>query len=306
GRGWYAEVKIPFFNFRYSGDPQQTWGFNIMRNISKNASRGQWKPHLPEWDNTTRMSQMGDIHNINNISSGRKLELRPYAVLGSSKTVASGTTNSIDVGGDVRYSPSPNLTADFTLNPDFAQVDADVYEINLTRFPTRFKELRPFFTERINVFNTPLELFYSRRIGAQRKILAGAKMTGKLNHGFEFGVLGNQTGTSFFSDSEADAGKATYGVFRVKKDVFGSGSVGVLGAVKEEPDNYNRVFGIDGNFILGEHDLVEFQVASGSTEQQFTHNKAYNFLYTHTGDLWGTTVNYDRVEPSFEINEIGY
>lgn len=209
-KGWYAEVKIPFFNFRYSGDVRQTWGFNIMRNISKNASRGQWKPHLPEWDNTTRMSQMGDIENIHDISSGRTLELRPYGVLGTSKTVASGTTNSLNIGGDVRYSPSPNLTADFTLNPDFAQVDADVYEINMTRFPTRFKELRPFFTERINIFNTPLELFYSRRIGARSNILGGAKMTGKLKHGFEFGALGNRTGGSFFSNSKANEEKATY------------------------------------------------------------------------------------------------
>src|SRR5680860_350685 len=119
------------------------------------------------------MSQLGNIENINNISSGRTLEVRPYGVLCTSKTAASGSSKSISIGGDVRYSPSPNLTADFTLNPDFAQVDADVYEINLTRFPTRFKELRPFFTERINIFNTPLELFYSRRIGAKGDILGG-------------------------------------------------------------------------------------------------------------------------------------
>jgi len=305
-KGWYAEVKIPFFNFRYSGEAHQTWGFNIMRNISKNASRGQWKPHLPEWDNVTRMSQMGHIENINNISSGRTLEVRPYGVLGTSKTAASSTTNSLNIGGDVRYSPTPNLTADFTINPDFAQVDADVYEINLTRFPTRFKELRPFFTERINIFNTPLELFYSRRIGARNTILAGAKMTGKLKHGVEFGALGNQTGESFFPKSKEHSEKATYGVFRVKKDILGSGSVGVLGAVKEEPGLYNRILGVDGNFMLDDHDLVEFQVASGSTEQQDNRHMAYNVLYTHTGDLWGTTVNFDRVEPSFEINRIGY
>lgn len=110
---------------------------------------------------------MGNIENINNISSGRTFELRPYGVTGTTKTMDIGSSNSLSVGGDIRYSPTPNLTADFTLNPDFAQVDADVFEINLTRFPTRFKELRPFFTERINIFNTPLELFYSRRIGAK-------------------------------------------------------------------------------------------------------------------------------------------
>src|SRR5690606_15496305 len=117
----------------------------------------------------------------------RTFEVRPYGVASFSESMEYSPLKTMSFGGDIRYSPSPNLTADFTFNPDFAQVDADVFEINLTRFPTRFKELRPFFTERINVFNTPLELFYSRRIGARSKILAGAKMTGKLKHGFEVG-----------------------------------------------------------------------------------------------------------------------
>ncbi len=305
-KGWYAEVKIPFFNFRYSSKTYQTWGFNIMRNISKDASRGQWKPHLPEWDNTTRMSQMGNIENINNISSGRTFEFRPYGVIGTTKTMDIGSSNSFSVGGDIRYSPTPNLTADFTLNPDFAQVDADVFEINLTRFPTRFKELRPFFTERINIFNTPMELFYSRRIGAKGDILGGVKMTGKLPHGIEFGMLGNLTGESFFSSSMQNAEEATFGVLRVKKDIMGSGSVGILAATKEESDKFNRIVGVDGNFMLVDNDLVDFQVASGSNEKEYDRNRAYTLSYTRTGDLWGAKFNFDRVEPAFEINRIGY
>lgn len=305
-KGWYAEVKIPFFNFRYSSKTYQTWGFNIMRNISKDASRGQWKPHLPEWDNTTRMSQMGNIENINNISSGRTFEFRPYGVTGTTKTMDIGSSNSFSVGGDIRYSPTPNLTADFTLNPDFAQVDADVFEINLTRFPTRFKELRPFFTERINIFNTSLELFYSRRIGAKGDILGGVKMTGKLSHGIEFGMLGNLTGESFFSSSMQNAEEATFGVLRVKKDIMGSGGVGILAATKEESDRFNRIVGVDGNFMLSVNDLVDFQVASGYTEKEYDRNRAYNLSYTRTGDLWGAKFNFDRVEPAFEINRIGY
>lgn len=304
--GWYAEVKIPFFNFRYSGKSQQTWGFNIMRNISKDASRGQWKPHLPEWDNTTRMSQMGHIENINNISSGRTFEFRPYGVTGTTKTMDISSSNTFSIGGDIRYSPTPNLTADFTLNPDFAQVDADVFEINLTRFPTRFKELRPFFTERINIFNTPIELFYSRRIGAKGDILGGVKMTGKLPHGIEFGVLGNLTGESVFSSSLQNMEKATFGVLRVKKDIMGSSSVGILAATKEESDNYNRIVGVDGYFMLNDKGIVDFQAASGYTEQEYNQNMAYDLSYTRTGDLWGAKFNFARVEPAFEINRIGY
>lgn len=305
-KGWYAEVKIPFFNLRYSAKNEQTWGFNIMRNLSKDYARGQWKPHLPEWDNTTRMSQLGQIENIKNISSGRTFEIRPYGTVSSTEGQNLSTSRSFNFGGDVRYSPSPNITADFTFNPDFAQVDADVFEINLTRFPTRFKELRPFFTERINVFNTPLELFYSRRIGAKSDILGGVKVTGKLNHGVEFGALGNLTGNSIFGSSRQNAEKAGYGVVRLKKDIFGSSSIGILAATKEDAANYNRIFGIDGSFLVNDNDLIDVQVATGQTEMNYSKNMAYNLSYLRTGDLMGGSFIFERIEPDFEINRIGY
>ncbi len=305
-KGWYAEIKIPFFNLRYSSKEQQIWGFNIMRSISREAARGQWKPHLPEWDNTTRMSQLGKITNINNISSGRTFEIRPYGTVSSTETMDISPYRSFNLGGDIRYSPSPNITADFTFNPDFAQVDADVFEINLSRFPTRFKELRPFFTERINVFNTPMELFYSRRIGARSDIIGGAKVTGKLNHGFEFGAIGTITGESIFSSTEQDVEKASYGVVRVKKDILGSSSIGLLAATKENAKYYNRVLGVDGNFLLNDNDIINFQIATGQTEMDYDQNMAYILSYTRTGDLWGMKFNMERVEPAFEINRIGY
>ena len=104
----------------------------------------------------------------------------------------------------------------------------------LTRFPTRFKELRPFFTERTSIFNTPLELFYSRRIGARGDIIGGGKLTGKLQHGIEFGILGNLTGESTFSSSMQNPESAVFGVFRIKKDILGSSNLGILAATKEE------------------------------------------------------------------------
>ncbi|NLB25320.1 MAG: carbohydrate binding family 9 domain-containing protein [Bacteroidales bacterium] len=305
-KGWYAELKIPFFNFRYSSDEKQIWGFNIMRTISKDASRGQWKPHLPEWDNTTRMSQMGHIENINKIKPGRTFELRPYGVAGATKSATRKTVCTGSIGGDIRYSPGPNLTADFTINPDFAQVDADVFEINLTRYPTRFNELRPFFTERINIFNTPRELFYSRRVGAKGDILGGVKMTGKINNGIEFGILGNITGNSFFSNYDRNGEKAFFGVARIKKDIFKSGTIGLLTATKEESGSFNRTFGVDGSITLSNYNIVDFQISKGQIESGPANNMAYNFSYMRTGDKIGASIIYDRIEPAFEINRIGY
>ena len=304
--GWYAEVRIPFFNMRFSKKADQTWGFNIMRNISKDASRGQWKPHLPEWDNPTRMSQLGHIENIDSIKSGRTFEIRPYGVVGKAETIELKPSMTYNIGGDIRYSPSPNLTGDFTINPDFAQVDADVFEINLTRYPTRFRELRPFFTERTSIFNTPLELFYSRRIGARGDIIGGGKLTGKLQHGIEFGVLGNLTGESFFSSSMQNPESAVFGVFRIKKDILGSSNLGILAATKEEQGKFNRVIGLDGSFVFNYNNILDFQIATGQNELGFDQNMAYNLSYLRTGDLIGAQINFNRVEPAFEINRIGY
>jgi len=305
-KGWYVEVKIPFFNLRYSTKEQQTWGFNIMRTMAREASRSQWKPHLPEWDNNTRMSQLGQITGIQNISAGRTFEFRPYGAVSSTESMDAASFRTLNFGGDIRYSPTPNITADFTFNPDFAQVDADVFEINLTRFPTRFTELRPFFTERINVFNTPFELFYSRRIGAKGDILGGVKLTGKLNHGVEFGVLGNVTGNSVFKSSFQNSEKATFGVMRVKKDILGSSNIGILAATKEEAGRYNRIVGVDGSFVLSGYDFIDFHVATGQTEMQLDQTMAYNLIYMRTGDLMGVSFVGERVEPSFEINRVGY
>lgn len=305
-KGWYAEIKIPFFNLRYSNKEDQTWGFNIMRTMAREASRSQWKPHLPEWDNNTRMSQLGQIVGIHNIGAGRTFEFRPYGTVSSTKTENASPFQALNLGGDIRYSPSPNITADFTFNPDFAQVDADVFEINLTRYPTRFAELRPFFTERINVFNTPMELFYSRRIGAKGDIIGGVKATGKLKHGVEFGVLGNVTGKSVFESSFPNPEKATFGVMRVKKDIMGSSNIGLLAATKEQPDYYNRIFGVDGSLVLKGDNFIDFQLATGQTEMQLEQTMAYYLTYVKTGDLMGVSLLGERVEPGFVINRVGY
>ncbi len=308
-KGWYAEIKIPFFNLRFNDLEEHIFGFNVMRNISKNGSRGQWKPHLWEWDMTTRMSTLGHITGIKNINAGRNFEIRPYILTGMEQTAPDPRSGQLNYGLDLRYSPSTSITADLTVNPDFAQIDADVVEINLTRYPTRFQELRPFFTERTNIFNTPLELFYSRRIGAMGDILGGGKMTGKLAKGFEFGAISCFTGESALSHSQIEntaSEEASYAVFRVKKDVFNSSNIGILGATKEHDNEYNRVLGVDGSFVVKKNILLDIQAATGQTEQHTDNSNAYYALLTTTGDDFGMSLGYTHTDPYFEVNRIGY
>lgn len=308
--GWYVEAKIPFYNLRFRETDEQVWGFNILRTISKNASRGQWKPHLPEWDLITRMSTLGDLVGLQNISPGRSFELRPYATTGMAETAPDPAAGQFSVGLDARYSPTTSITADATLNPDFAQVDADVLEINLTRYPTRFRELRPFFTERTNIFNTPMELFYSRRIGANGDILAGGKLSGKFQNGFEFGTLSAWTGESPLSpaqSSEVLKQDAAFVVARLKKDLFRSSSLGILAATKEMPQNlFTRVIGLDGSFSVTSQDLLDFQIAGSETDSFSSRNMGYVAEWTRTGDNFGFVGSFERYEPFFEINRVGF
>lgn len=314
GQGWYAELKIPIFNFRFRDSGEQVWGFNIMRTISRNASRGQWKPHLPEWEISTRMSKLGHIVGLRDLKPGRRFEVRPYGVSGASQNSASSLSGQLNTGLDLRFSPMSNITADLTLNPDFAQVDADVLEINLSRYPTRFRELRPFFTEGTNIFNTPMELFYSRRIGARGDILGGAKLTGKFDNGFEFGSLVTLTGRSRLSnlqfadvDSAAiDPEEASFAVLRAKKDLFHSSSVGFLGATKENDGDYNRILGLDGSFTLTNQYLLDVQAASGTTEETGALSKAYSVQLKRTGDLFSFVALKRLIQPDFAINRVGY
>jgi len=314
GQGWYAELKIPIFNFRFRDSGEQLWGFNIMRTISRNASRGQWKPHLPEWENSTRMSKLGHIAGLRDLKAGRRFELRPYGVSGASQSSASSLSGQLNTGLDLRFSPVSNITADLTLNPDFAQVDADVLEINLSRYPTRFRELRPFFTEGTNIFNTPTELFYSRRIGARGDILGGAKLTGKFDNGLEFGSLVTLTGRSRLSNLQfadvdrvaIDPEEASFAVFRAKKDLFHSSSVGFLGATKENDGNYNRILGLDGSFTFANQYLLDVQAASGATEETGALSKAYSVQLKRTGDLLNFVAHKRLIQPDFEINRVGY
>ena len=176
--GWVAEFEIPFFNLRFPDKEEQVWGFNLQRQIRYKAESVNWKPISVD-DSGVRISRLGHLVGLHKIRRGRDIELYPYGLSGFSERRASGRDGRNDMGLDARYGLTSDVTLDLTVNPDFAQVEADVLEVNLTRFPTRFPEKRKFFLEGTGIFSTPIQLFYTRRIGARGDILWGAKLTGR-------------------------------------------------------------------------------------------------------------------------------
>lgn len=220
--GWSAEFRIPLSQLRFAGDdPEMTWGFNAMRAIARTNERVVWAPISRQVPGV--VSRFGILEGLEGLRAPRRLELIPYTLARGSRIgnepdnpLWSRGRTEMEVGGDLRFGVTGNLTLNLTVNPDFGQVEADPSQVNLTAFETFFPERRPFFLEGANIFNVRLaqgdgdgsqeSLFYSRRIGrppqgvadsrggwsstpTQSRILAAWKLSGKTEAGRSIGLL---------------------------------------------------------------------------------------------------------------------
>ncbi|MCH8293930.1 carbohydrate binding family 9 domain-containing protein [Candidatus Poribacteria bacterium] len=265
---WTAEIAIPFSQLRFNRSDDMTWGLNVGRTIRRNQEEGTWAPvsGAYSWRARYRTANIGSLTGLKGISPSRNLELLPYLLPGVSRTKEeddNDTDGVFDIGLDVKYGLTSNLTADLTFNTDFAQVEADQEQVNLTRFSLFFPEKRPFFLEGAGLFDfgiprtsfrrpPPLLLFYSRRIGIEEgyavPIVTGGKITGKLgSYGVgllnvfadEFHVAGDE------ENDPVDVPRTNYSVLRVKRDILSSSSIGVIAINKQNADTYNRAGGLD-------------------------------------------------------------
>jgi uncharacterized protein DUF5916/cellulose/xylan binding protein with CBM9 domain len=263
-RGWESEMVIPFHTLRYQPGKDRTWGFQVMRNLRRRNEQSFWMPVSRAFD-VTQVDVAGDLEGLD-LRLHRDLRLLPY-VLGGVQQDYTGaqkkTTEPIrQVGADVKYSVTPSLTLDATFNTDFAQVEVDEQQINLTRFDIFFPEKRPFFLENSGIFDfgapRETELFFSRRIGIdesgnQIPIDAGLRLSGYVGR-YEVGFLDMKTRTR---DGIAPANNFT--VARVKRNFRNRSNVGLIAVNRQSLNSvaakrpWNRTFGIDGNWGLGKY-----------------------------------------------------
>jgi hypothetical protein len=184
-QGWYTELRIPFSSIRYRQAESMTWGLQIYRYMHGRGEDTAWVT----WDREISgfISRFGELADIQGVPAPRQLEILPYFLQSSKDPVVTGADDEIDnfqnVGADVKYGISADLTLNATVQPDFGQVEADPAVLNLSPFETFFEEKRPFFIEGSAFFQHPnFNLFYSRRIGTgdeNARIRYAAKLTGK-------------------------------------------------------------------------------------------------------------------------------
>ncbi len=330
-QGWTAEMKIPFSQLRYGAEDDKVWGLQLTRRLFRKEERSIWQQ-------ITRSSQVwvsgfGELRGLKGIPNQKQIEIAPYVVAQTQKyqkiegnPFAKGADSKITVGVDGKVALTSDLIVDFTINPDFGQVEADPSEVRIDGFQSFFSEKRPFFIESRNIFDYQLTgsqaggpydadlLFYSRRIGSSphgapnlatgeyanipdnTSILGAAKFSGKTKDGWSVGVLESVTqrenatiDLNGVRRSELVEPLTSYFVSRVQKDLKGGNTVlgGIFTAVNREQ---------------GLSDLLNHSAFSGGLD--FLHywkNKAWylrgNVIFSH---LDGSRQSIYNTQTAFE------
>ena len=251
---WTAEFAIPFAELRFpKGQETMTWGINFWRNDEAPAEEQMWADLGERQYAVSRFGHLTDIPTANLVTK-RPVKIKPYATLKPQVVQPRDGESSFDwrtgdAGLDFRY-PIGDFTVDLTLNPDFAQIEADPDLVNLTDIPLRFPEKRPFFLEGNELFQMPLDLFYSRTV---EDLLGGGKVIGKYDK-YNVAFMGAVAGPEN-PDRELDAGELplanyNYSVLRLQREVGKTSSVGFLGVNKQRGAMYDRAGGLDARIQL--------------------------------------------------------
>ena len=265
--GWTAEFRIPFKTLRFEAGEGRSWGVNFARRVRKKNEVSYWSPVSRAYS-IFRASAAGDLTGLPALRRGRNRRIKPFLVGGALRGVGERAFDPDLSGGvDFKAGITPSLTLDATINPDFAQAEADEQQVNLTQFSLFFPEKREFFLENSGIFyfgdiprnqrqttrfrppEEDLLLFFSRRIGLsdsgqQEPLYGGLRLTGRAG-AFGVGLMTMQS-----EPTETKAGN-NYTVLRVRRDIFRSSDVGAIVLSRQpagDSRDFNRVAGIDANF----------------------------------------------------------
>ena len=342
--GWSLEMEIPFSNLPFYIGDELTWGLNISRFIQRKYETVEWVAFPLDVEGLA--SQYGHLNGLKGIYPPAKFEFTPYSMAGVTnfsdielkdyESSTSWETNyksifTNNVGMDMQYRISTNSKLTFTFNPDFGQVESDPADVNLTAYETYFQEKRPFFMKDVDIFETPLEILYSRRIGEKAwgqgmkvyedtlrvndndtsyydipEIIKGAgKLTGKTESGLSYGFLG---AVATLDDGNSWANLMTKGknrnyfATRIKQDLFmGNSFVGLM--TTSSMADSAHIFSIDGMTNLLDNQIgIDGQIIMTSDK----HKGFYGSIGLYPPGYLSAWVDYYHYEKDINFNDLGY
>jgi hypothetical protein len=267
GDGWSAELRIPFKTLRFDVGDGRIWGINFARRVRRKNELSYWSPVSRAYT-ISRASAAGTLTGLPPLQPGRNIRVKPFVLGRSIRAVGAAAFDpDAKLGVDVKLGVTPSLTLDVTVNPDFAQAEADEQQVNLTQFSLFYPEKREFFLENSGIFyfgdiprnarsasrfrppEEDLLLFFSRRIGLTDEgevdpLHGGVRLTGRVGQ-FSVGAMTMQ--------SKSGDGRASdnYTVLRVRRDLFASSDIGAIVLSRQTSgtgEDDNRVAGVDANF----------------------------------------------------------
>jgi hypothetical protein len=333
--GYVVEVAIPFKSLRYEAGKGKVWGVHLFRRVRGNNNELQsWMPN--DRNRSGSLIQSGHITGLEDISTTRQLEINPSFTVSQSGRRSRYTFDGDPAGRYInegvkgefgmtaKFSLTPTITLDFAYNPDFAQVEADapVSTANL-RFPVFFPEKRPFFLERIEIFQSGLQVVNTRAIVDPD---IAAKITGRrgnntfgIMYASDNGTSGNLNedqqeallecalerqragGTAFCPNERIYDKNAEIGVFRFKRDIGRQHNLGFMATTYNFVDRHNNTAGLDGRWQLNKKSVAEFQVVGTNTRGYF-YNPNTNADEYRTGNGLGYRVWAERVGRNLYMN----
>ncbi len=333
--GWTVEMAIPLKTLRYKSGNNQVWGIQLRRSI---RHKNEWTYLTPVPQNMAgpqalnRVSAAATLIGLDLPPASKNIELKPYAIsrVESDPLRNPPISNEFDpdIGGDVKIGVTANLTADFTINTDFAQVEIDEQQVNLTRFNLLFPEKRDFFLEGRGVFDfgrggtgtgganmgtssdTPF-LFYSRRIGIVGNrvvpIDAGARLTGKVG-AFGVGILNIQASDVESTLTQAALPSTNFTVLRVKRDILRRSTIGAMFTNRSDStvvSGSNQAYGVDAAFAFYENLSAGAYYAKTTTPERSGADDSYQVKFDYVPDRYGVRAEVLKVGRNFNP-EVGF
>ena len=339
--GWTVEMQVPFKSLRFQPGRSQLWGIQFGRRMRRKNETAHLTPvPIAVGPGMFRLSAAATLVGLEVASENRRLEVKPYAI-GSSATDLTASPpfsnrGDGDAGVDAKWGVTRNLTADFTYNTDFAQVEVDEQQVNLTRFSLFFPEKREFFLEARGIFDfgaapnvlgtggganggrlqgppgtragsdVPL-VFFSRRIGLQEgrtvPIVGGGRLTGKVGN-LSIGAINMQTDDA----PDANALATNFTVVRVKQDILRRSRIGAIftrRSVSLDRNGDNAVYGADASFAFYDNVTFNGYYARTRTHGREGDDASYQGQFTYDADLFGVQVDHLLVGENFNP-EVGF